>query len=156
MPRGSVANVEATASAAGPTPASLSPMALWAVLAVAALALVLWRWSARRRGERRGSGDTPHEREQRMNLEIRRSRHVEHLQQEYARKAEEFKALQEAKAAELRLASKAAVAPGPSAPPAAPRPPPTPKPNAGDGWSPLMGSGPVGGFKTQRATRRGG
>lgn len=79
-------------------------MALWVVFVLAAMALFLWRWSAGR--GQRGEEDTPHEREQRMNLEIRRSRHVEQLQQEYARKAEEFKALQEAKAKESAVSER--------------------------------------------------
>lgn len=133
-------------------PPAMPPGLVWGALLLAiAVALYL----RLRRGSKQDLDRAEHAREQQMNLEIRRSQHVERLQMEYERRALEAKQLQEAKekqAAEERARMAVAAAMKPTPPPLLP-----PAGDTGRGeFNPLMGSGPVGGFRSQRCVKRGG
>lgn len=122
------------------------------------LGLVVW-FVSRRRRRRQAGGGTDYAAESSMNVHIRRSRALEAMQAEYDRKAREY---EEIKAARQKLeaeerAKRVGIAGDPDSGGSSSKPKPSRPPPSDDGWTPLMGSGPVGGFKSARAcTKRGG
>ncbi|KAG2490883.1 hypothetical protein HYH03_010800 [Edaphochlamys debaryana] len=132
---------------------------LWPALLFLLLVAALLIHRRRRKAKpAAGPGGSQMASEQEMNASIRRARALETMQAEYDRKAKAFAQLQEQRkqleaeerarlAAAKDLISRGAPDGG------------LPNPGKSDdfGWSPMMGSGPVGGFKSSRAcTKRGG